>query len=218
MEISLKTLTPLWSGNAKRECIKLREVSILGSLRWWFEVIVRGVNGHACDSTSENKCEYKGNIEKICHVCQLFGTTGWAKRFRIDIDGKFWEPYSGKLVIMGQQRSWHYEPGLISDSISIKLQPIFPLFIDPGDSNKEILDSIMGVLLRFISNWGMVGGKTAIGYGVVKAETNIRNSDFEIFKSFLDVKKNSRANASGAPRLDEMFFARFKVNEAVFLK
>jgi len=30
----------------------------------------------------------------------------------------------------------------------------------------------------------------------------------------LDVKKNPRVNAGGAPRLDEMFFARFKVNES----
>ncbi|NPA40530.1 MAG: type III-B CRISPR module RAMP protein Cmr1, partial [Thermodesulfobacteria bacterium] len=57
MEFKIKTLTPIWTGGINRTCDKLRETSILGSLRWWFEAIVRGLGGYVCDPTSENKCQ-----------------------------------------------------------------------------------------------------------------------------------------------------------------
>lgn len=47
--IRIKPLTPLWTGNEKRESKVLRETGILGSLRWWYEAVVRGLGGKACD-------------------------------------------------------------------------------------------------------------------------------------------------------------------------
>jgi CRISPR-associated protein Cmr1 len=64
---------------------------------------VRGLGGYACDPTSDKRCELKKDqfdnaIEKgksvqtaldeqICPVCQLFGCTGWKKRFKLEILG-----------------------------------------------------------------------------------------------------------------------------------
>ncbi|MCU0527871.1 MAG: type III-B CRISPR module RAMP protein Cmr1, partial [Elainella sp. Prado103] len=46
MEINVKTLTPLWTGGADAgKCDRIHETGILGSLRWWMEVLVRGMGG-----------------------------------------------------------------------------------------------------------------------------------------------------------------------------
>lgn len=53
MDITIKTLTPLWTGGIDGKCDRLHETGILGSLRWWMEVLVRGVGGQVKDPTSD---------------------------------------------------------------------------------------------------------------------------------------------------------------------
>ncbi|MBF6571337.1 MAG: type III-B CRISPR module RAMP protein Cmr1 [Candidatus Binataceae bacterium] len=82
----LKALTPVWTGDAERKGERLILTGLLGSLRWWFEVLVRGLGGTACDS-SATKCQDRNH----CPVCELFGCTGWARKFRfqvLDAQGK----------------------------------------------------------------------------------------------------------------------------------
>jgi len=64
VEIKLKTLTPIWTGGADGKCDRLHETGIIGSLRWWYEVLVRGLGGYACDPTSDNRCEYVYNSQR----------------------------------------------------------------------------------------------------------------------------------------------------------
>jgi len=212
MEIRLRTLTPLWTGGVNGECTKLRETSILGSLRWWFEAIVRGFGGYACDPTSNVKCEYNEDLKDICAACELFGTTGWAKRFRFEINQIFHKIYSGNLVIKGYRRNWYYPSGLVScDS---ELNKIYETMFFESD-----LDTILRVLLLFISKWGMIGGKTAIGYGVARFEDENNNSlkvngkDVEKFFYYIEEKRNHGKNVKNMPRLDEMFFAKFRFDK-----
>ena len=100
-EIKIRTLTPLWTGDVDRECKSIKETGIIGSLRWWYEALVRGLGGYACDPTSDRKCELKQDKfneaiksgksiqgaldEQICPACQLFGCTGWSRKFRVEI-------------------------------------------------------------------------------------------------------------------------------------
>ncbi len=109
MNIRIKTLTPIWTGDVDRKCSKIKETGIIGSLRWWYEALVRGYGGYACDPTSDGfkKCELKEEKfnkasessksiqeksiqealdEQICPACQLFGCTGWSRRFRLEIN------------------------------------------------------------------------------------------------------------------------------------
>lgn len=58
MKIKLKTLTPLWTGGVDGRCDRVHETGIIGSLRWWYEAIVRGPEGWACDPT-DNGCIYE---------------------------------------------------------------------------------------------------------------------------------------------------------------
>ncbi|MHC1568694.1 MAG: type III-B CRISPR module RAMP protein Cmr1 [Candidatus Syntropharchaeia archaeon] len=89
MLLKIKTLTPLWTGDVDRECKRIKETGIIGSLRWWYEALVRGLGGYACDPTSERRCELRSVQEaldeQICPACQLFGCTGWSRRFKSKI-------------------------------------------------------------------------------------------------------------------------------------
>jgi len=54
LEIRFRTLTPFWTGGAGRNSDQPRETGLLGSLRWWYEGIVRGMGGHVCDTTADD--------------------------------------------------------------------------------------------------------------------------------------------------------------------
>ncbi|HOQ38379.1 MAG TPA: type III-B CRISPR module RAMP protein Cmr1 [Acetivibrio sp.] len=79
--VQIKPLTPLWTGDANKECRTLRETGIIGSLRWWYEALIRGLGGSACDPTN-SKCNGKDH----CDACELFGCTGWARKFRLEVE------------------------------------------------------------------------------------------------------------------------------------
>lgn len=83
MEVRLRTLTPLWTGGVDQTCDRLHETGLIGSLRWWYEALVRGLGGYACDPTSEDRCPDKDG--KRCAACELFGCTGWARKFRLQV-------------------------------------------------------------------------------------------------------------------------------------
>lgn len=216
MQIKIKIFTPIWTGDVNRDCTKLRETSIIGSLRWWFETIVRGWGGYACDPHL-NKCEYNGNEKDICAVCKLFGTTNWAKRFKFEINQSFNEIYGNNLVIGGESKNWYYPSGLVSCNGSAnKIEQILPCHID---EEKVKIKPILKVLLKFISKWGMIGGKSAIGYGVVRFENEkggllvVSDDDVKMFFNYLEQKKNHEKNGINVPKLNEIFFAKFKVEE-----
>jgi CRISPR-associated protein Cmr1 len=108
--LKLRTLTPLWTGDIYKNSGEVKETGIIGSLRWWYEGIVRGLGVHACspvDDDEERKhCSFnmeaykdalkegktiknalnKG-LKQVCPVCRLFGCEGWRKRFRVEVSG-----------------------------------------------------------------------------------------------------------------------------------
>ncbi len=90
MTIHLKTLTPLWTGGVDQTCDRLHETGLIGSLRWWYEALVRGLGGSACDPTGDTRCEYDPKKsdppeKQLCAACYLFGCTGWARKFRLQV-------------------------------------------------------------------------------------------------------------------------------------
>ncbi|PKP54671.1 MAG: type III-B CRISPR module RAMP protein Cmr1 [Candidatus Altiarchaeales archaeon HGW-Altiarchaeales-3] len=113
MDIRIKTLTPIWTGDVDGKCSKIKETGIIGSLRWWYEALVRGYGGYACDPSSDEngfkKCELKEEKfnkalksgesaqealdAQICPACQLFGCTGWSRRFRLEITNNVHENF-----------------------------------------------------------------------------------------------------------------------------
>ncbi|HEU4686184.1 MAG TPA: type III-B CRISPR module RAMP protein Cmr1 [Nitrospira sp.] len=81
--IKLRTLTPLWTGGVDQRCDRLHETGLIGSLRWWYEALVRGLGGSGCDPRDDARCP--ADDGNRCVVCDLFGCTGWGRKFRFQI-------------------------------------------------------------------------------------------------------------------------------------
>ncbi|WP_322822294.1 type III-B CRISPR module RAMP protein Cmr1 [Chloroflexus sp.] len=135
LTITLKTLTPLWTGGIDGTCDRLHETGLIGSLRWWYEALVRGLGGYACDPTSEDRCP--GRDGKHCVTCELFGCTGWSRKFRLSVAST---PEIKNRAIAAQQ------------SIQIQFVPLRSI------SEEEWC--LLEATLRLISEYGAIGGKT----------------------------------------------------------
>ena len=186
MKVRIKTLTPLWTGDAERKNTELRETGIIGSLRWWYEALIRGLGGSACDPTSDNGC--KLNQEKfkealregksiqnalgelICPACQLFGCTGWSRKFIFHVLEK-----NGNLKTTPIEKN---------DEIIFEFIPFKQIY----DEEWTLLD----LTLYFIAQYGALGGKIVLKPSEEKNRENKHyHQDFGLFKiveSELDTK------------------------------
>lgn len=144
----LKALTDLWTGSVtleeKNGQIKEKTESdhpittgLLGSIRWWFEVLVRGLDGNACDPTDTNtKCEDRNH----CVVCELFGCTGWARKFRFEV----LDENSGTKTDQIKQ----------DKTFSLCFTPLRPICVEEW--------ALLDAALRLIVEYGAIGGKTVL--------------------------------------------------------
>ncbi|WP_041082093.1 type III-B CRISPR module RAMP protein Cmr1 [Thermotoga profunda] len=154
--VKIKALTRIWTGDAKGENNTLKETGIIGSLRWWYEALVRGLGGYACDPTSGDRCsldqmkfkealkkgksEQEALNEQICLVCQFFGCTGWSKKFVLRILDK-----DGKIKL---------SPIESDEELIFKFIPLKEV------SNEEW--ALLNSTLHFIAEYGAIGGKTVL--------------------------------------------------------
>jgi len=171
MEFKLKTLTPIWTGGVEGKCDRLHETGIIGSLRWWYEALVRGLGGYACDPTSDKRCRLDQRKffkaidagkdaehaldEQICPACKLFGCTGWGRKIKITINHS-----NIQDVNVG-----------FEGKFSIKFVEIKTL----TDEEKWLLDKT----LYLINKYGTIGARCTLkpsdkpyyrDYGIVRAE------------------------------------------------
>lgn len=135
--IKIKTLTPIWTGGVDRSCDRVHETGILGSLRWWYEAIVRGLGGYACAPT-EHKCDDVNH----CAACELFGCTGWARKFRFEIR----EDNSNNLGALAQQ------PIRGNQTLWLVFRPIRPVKLEET--------TLLWKTLQLIAKYGAMGGRT----------------------------------------------------------
>lgn len=138
-----QALTDIWTGDARGQDAKLIPTGLLGSIRWWFEVLVRGLGGSACDPTRDgNRCPEKRPAPldngHHCVACELFGCTGWARKFRFDV-----------LDREGNVKRNAIRAG---KEFRIKITPLRPIH----EEEWELLDATF----RLIAGWGAIGGKT----------------------------------------------------------
>ncbi len=199
IEIKIRTLTPLWTGDIDRKCTKLKETGIIGSLRWWYEALVRGLGGYACDPTSEGRCPDKNG--KICDACKLFGCTGIKRSFNLRIKNNVERK---ELIFLsriehpvfyfrGNKRSldfWFKElykpPIAFYGNISLEIISNNILY-----SSVEIAH-IVKFLLKLISIGGGLAAKTQSGFGIIKLlDTNIEEIR-EGYQLIQQIIKNER--------------------------
>lgn len=130
-------LADIWTGNAERRGDRLITVGLLGSLRWWFEIVVRGLGGFACDpSDPEMRCPDKAG--KRCVVCEFFGCTGWARKFRFEVLD---------------------EKGQIKQK-AIRERELFKLNFIPLRPVSDEEWALLELTLLFISEYAAISGKT----------------------------------------------------------
>ncbi len=183
MEVEIRTLTPLWTGGAESGAVdRVHETAIIGSLRWWYEAILRGLGGKVCDPTMQ-KCLYDPSKRNhgLCDVCKVFGATGWRRRFRISIICDRTEPDPTVKPLVKADRSyvdrrgrkrtptWYFPENLKdkprSGSLTIRIQSTTPKGLETG-AKLEFQPAIIGGLLQFMADWVTIGARAQMGFGV----------------------------------------------------
>lgn len=137
----LQALTDIWTGDAStaqsRQANRLIPTGLLGSIRWWFEVLVRGLGGAPCDPSSNQKACLN---EQHCVVCELFGCTGWARKFRFDVRNPQDAVITTKLAK--------------STTIHLRFTPLRAVKAEEW--------ALLELTLRLIADFGALGGKTVL--------------------------------------------------------
>ena len=181
MKLEVKTLTPMWTGNATRKVDRIHETGIIGSLRWWFEVFVRGLGGMVNDPTKDERSGFDSEKYKksqatderarlrdagLCDASQVFGATGWRRRFRLAIADKTQPDSSSPRKIsanrpnprINKNPTWRFPDYPRSGNLTIQVQSL------AQDFSAEVI----GGLLQFVADLAAVGAKAQMGFGVVK--------------------------------------------------
>lgn len=137
----IQALTDIWTGDANtaqsKQANRLIPTGLLGSIRWWFEVLVRGLGGAPCDPSSNQKACLN---EQHCVVCELFGCTGWARKFRFDV-----RDAQGQLITSKLTRG-----------------TTFYLRFTQLRTVKAEEWALLELTLRLIADFGALGGKTVL--------------------------------------------------------
>jgi CRISPR-associated protein Cmr1 len=224
LEIKLTTLTPIWTGGADGKADRLHATGIIGSLRWWYEVMVRGSGGNACDP-SKHTCLYdpeKPPDYGLCDVCRVFGATGWARRFRLVINDeaslRSASPWERRITASrsykdrsGKEKipTWFFDNPPLNGNASVKIIA----------TDRQFQAEIIGGLVQFLSNWASIGARPQMGFGIVNP---ISQQDTQYLFTDLQSIAGLRTYRD-LPSLQNMFFTsisadRFPTNESFNLK
>ena len=203
-ELILKTLTPLWTGGIDTTVAdRLHETGIIGSLRWWYEAILRGCGVEICDPTTQSCAG--------CAACQAYGMTGQRRNWKFTITEDFhraWKPRklnnskpdtihlpSGRIHGT-RSGGWHYGNGFVGD---LKFDAL-PLSAKAASSTWELP-------LYLAAIWGGLGPKTQSGYGVVDVcELGGKQATPNVDRLLKDLP-TGEGDYSALPDLRDFFFA-----------
>ena len=188
LSIRCLSLTPLWTGDINRDSAKVHETSFLGSLRWWYREIKRAAGEDVCNPTSDDAKERCPRPNKpVCPVCQLFGCTGQARRFRLEVSGLKPQPlffithqdvYESNgfwlTTLWGGERSGRRQEArytLNRQTLFVNHLEETPGYFEvkitptqPGDF--QVLQEVQA-LLAFIARYGALGARTQNGFGQI---------------------------------------------------
>jgi len=190
--VEIKALTPIWTGDAERKSTELRETGIIGSLRWWYEALIRGLGGSACDPTN-TKCEGKNH----CDACELFGCTGWARKFRLEVERKTNNEVILKFIEMRKMKD--IEWALLNKTINI-IAKYGAIGGKIAESNYGLID----IAKNDLDNLGI--DKSALGQYLRKKGSNVDNPNLQ---RFIFVKNNLKLKLIKEMK-DELSFLKGK--------
>lgn len=230
LTITLKTLTPLWTGGANGLADRLHLTGLIGSLRWWYEVLVRSIGGNACDP-SRHSCLYNLKdptkpFSGMCDVCRVFGATGWARRFRLAIndEAQLHPDYSYNRTPTASQEyvdhrgkritpKWYLSGPPLSGSVCFQIIA----------TDRQFPVEVISDLFQFLAAWGSIGAKPQMGLGVIDIADIIPPQKAQHLTTYLVNHLTPTPESNVFPSLQNMFFAsmsaeRFAPNETFNLK
>lgn len=216
MEVNIKILTPIWTGGVEAgKCDRIHETGILGSLRWWMEVLVRGLGGQVCDPT-EQKCSYK---KGLCEVCKIFGAEGQKRRFRLEVIQDNTQPdknVSSNIALKHEYEdsegktktrisTWYFPQNLKdkprSGTFTLQIQSLHPAF----------KPEVIGGLIQLIADWSAVGARPQMGFGVIQVEGSC--IDTQPLYNWLIATAGSKSY-SDLPSLKNIFLAKIQPKDS----
>lgn len=171
MEFRLKALTDIWTGGVQGRPDYLHLSGIKGSLRWWYEALVRAFDSWACNPIGGGGCslDWKSTDidsnshakvkKKMCPACYLFGCTGW----------------SGKLIL----RITKVDSTVFTERI--KSGDAFILKFIERKEVEEPERKLVTMTLKLIVDYGAIGGKTVFKPSEISSKNNkFHHRDFGI--------------------------------------
>lgn len=209
MKLQIRTLTPLWTGGVEAGKVdRIHETGILGSLRWWYELLVRGLAGDVCDPTTPS-CLYDPDKPDngLCNACQVFGATGWRRRFRLSaIDDTQRDTSSGKKITANRpinpktnrKPTWWFPDYPRSGTLTVQIQSLAPDF--PPE--------VIAGLIQFIADWAAIGARAQMGFGVIEPVNG--RIDIQPLYDQLTSITDSRPDRA-LPSLRNIFLARIQL-------
>lgn len=231
-EITLKTLTPLWTGGIDQTSDRLHETGLIGSLRWWYEALVRGLGGYACDPTGEDpqaRCKFdtdayeqakkegkteaeaiNAGLHSVCPVCYLFGATGWARLFQLRAVTVPTTPLHFRTTLKmngGWLRRVFGGESENIDSLHVPYGAIKLHFI-PRRQEAEYAKTQFALILRLAAEYGGVGARMQHGFGQFVFPPELNDVTLASGLEQLKAKIKSGALRSSGPQLDTPFDLR----------
>jgi CRISPR-associated protein Cmr1 len=183
---------------------RIHETGIIGSMRWWYEVIVRGLGGDACDpSKADCAFDEEKDHEGLCDVCRVFGATGWKRRFRLvirDTDVDPDERVKNVQIWKSRHTSKWYFPAKLNDKprsgkLTIQIQSL------ATDFRPEVVAG----LVQFIADWAGIGARVQMGFGVIELANG--RVDTQPLYNRLQTAASNRQDPE-LPSLQNIFLAR----------
>lgn len=212
MELEIKTLTPLWTGGVETGRMdRIHETGIIGSLRWWYEAIVRGLGSDVCDPTSDrpsDRCPRNG--ENYCQVCQLFGATGQRRKFRLRLgDGEALFGSNARDILTPSGRihsgrrlragGWYLMGNsMMGDEIPLRFVPLVAAGVSPH----------LRLVISLIDRHAAIGAKVSSGYGVLHFCEN--GQPIQV-RTLSNLPRDSRLTRQHTlPDIRDCFFAKIR--------
>ena len=182
-QIKLTPRSLIWTGDRAGECRDFRMTGFKGSLRWWYESLIRALDTYACDPTEngcilelnnqeqqevdqqgswEDKCASMRDLvkQKICPACYLFGCTGWKSRFGL----------AG-----AREEKTATVPGLVELEKETTYQ--LPILERTGFPLEEAELLLLHLLFSFISEHGSICGRMTRKPSEETGNNNFKNRD-----------------------------------------
>jgi len=200
IKVQFETITPLWTGDAWMENNEIRPSSLIGSLRFWFEVIC--YFGGVCSAKDfdgkkgrfekdikndeikkrllKHGTDFEGQIEALKELevplpAIIFGTTGWKSLIEIKEINNQNNQNSTNNYPFPINRVEFEELKYKKDNKEIKPAWYFKKgfwgnFEVVFRVPEEIKETIFFPLLNFMDKYGYWGGGWNIGYGRLKVK------------------------------------------------